>query len=81
MKSVRSTVVVLGVATAMAVAPAVASAAGTAPQPTTPAKAKKKSGTQGTARPTAVTIGLQSTRDDRTGSTRYRLGDSGLWME
>jgi hypothetical protein len=80
MKSVRSTVVVLGVATAMAVAPAVASAAGTAPQPTKPAKAKKSS-PQGTAGKTAVTIGLQSTRDDRSGNTRYRLGDSGLWME
>ncbi|MGH3079259.1 MAG: hypothetical protein ACRDPZ_13895 [Gaiellaceae bacterium] len=63
----KRTIVIIGVAAAMAVAPAVASA-GNSPQRVkrTPAK------------PAAV---LQTTQDDRSGQTLYRLGDSGLWMQ
>jgi hypothetical protein len=66
--TMKRTIVIIGVAAAMAVAPAVASAAGNSPQRVkrTPAK------------PAAV---LQTTQDDRSGQTLYRLGDSGLWMQ
>ena len=57
----KRTIVILGVAAAMAVAPSVASAA------TSAQKVKRTP-----AKPTAV---LQTTVDDRSGQTIYRLGD------
>ena len=63
----KRTIVILGVAAAMAVAPSVASAA------TSAQKVKRTP-----AKPAAV---LQTTVDDRSGQTIYRLGDSGLWMQ
>ena len=59
-------VLILGVTAAMAVAPSVA-AAGNSPQ-----KAN---------RVPAFETSLQVSQDDRSGQTRYRLGDTGLWMQ
>jgi hypothetical protein len=57
---------ILGVVAAVAAMPSVASA-GNSPQ--------KK------ARIPAFELSLQTTNDDRSGQTLYRLGSSGLWMQ
>jgi hypothetical protein len=66
--TMKRIVVILGVAAAMVAAPSVASA-GTSATP------QKK------ARIPAFELSLQSTHDDRSGQTIYRLGNSGLWMQ
>ena len=77
----KRTVVILGVAAAMAIAPAAASA-GASSQSVKPAFAKTSSSSpQRAARLPAFERSLQIASDSRSGRTVYRLGNTGLWME
>jgi hypothetical protein len=88
--------VILGVAAAMGVTPSVAAAASSAqpvkpalfkPMPVKPVLAKRLGlkaltfSSLKVARQPAVELTLQTSYDDRSGSTLYRLGNTGLWME